>query len=363
VGQENALVKYILNLNSHGFPPKPRYVREIANPLLAQDGDGKVGKTWASSFVKRREELRSMFTCKYDYRRALSEDPDIVKEWFDRVKDTLLEFGIDEDDICDFDETGFMMGIMTSYKAVTDARSKKCPKSIQPGNRQWATVIECIGAQGYVVPSFIIFATASHKDTWYDERPADWRIPTSTNGWTTNEIGLDWLRHFDRHTKGRTKERYRLLILDGHASHKSAEFLQYCNDNDIVPLCMPAHSSHTLRPLDTTCCSPLKRAYRDQIEACMKAQMNYVSKDSFLSGFKEAYKAAISEANIKSAFKSTGLVPFDPITVLNHLSIEPSTPPFFPSSPERMWASKTPRNMKELELESTLVKEKFVSIK
>jgi hypothetical protein len=25
-----------------------------------------------------------MFTRKYDYRRALSEDPDIIKEWFDR---------------------------------------------------------------------------------------------------------------------------------------------------------------------------------------------------------------------------------------------------------------------------------------
>jgi transposase len=66
VDQENALIKYILNLNSRGFPPKPRYVREMANALLAQDGDGKVGKNWVSSFVKRREELMSMFTRKYD---------------------------------------------------------------------------------------------------------------------------------------------------------------------------------------------------------------------------------------------------------------------------------------------------------
>jgi hypothetical protein len=122
--------------------------------------------------------------------------------------------------------------------------------------------------------------------------------------------------------------------LDGHASHKSAEFLQYCNDNEIVPLCMPAHSSHILQPLDTTCFSPLKKAYSDQIEACVKAHMNYISKDSFLFGFKEAHKAATSEANIKTAFRSTGLAPFDPMKVLNHLSIEPRTPPSLPSSPE-----------------------------
>jgi hypothetical protein len=76
VDQENALVKYILNLNSRGFPPKPRYVREMASGLLAQDGEGKVGKNWDSSFAKRRDELTSTFTRRYDYRRALSEDPD-----------------------------------------------------------------------------------------------------------------------------------------------------------------------------------------------------------------------------------------------------------------------------------------------
>jgi hypothetical protein len=34
-------------------------------------------------------------------------------------------------------------------------------------------------------------------------------------------------------------------------------------------------------------------------------------------------------------------------------------PPSLPSSPERMWASKTPRNIKELELHTMLVKEKI----
>jgi hypothetical protein len=87
--------------------------------------------------------------------------------------------------------------------------------------------------------------------------------------------------------------------------------------------------------------------------------LNYIYKDSFLFGFKEAHKGAISEANIKSAFRSTGLVPFDPTKLLNHLSLDPRTPPSLPSSPERMWASKTPRNMKELELQITLVKEKI----
>jgi hypothetical protein len=69
-------------------------------------------------------------------------------------------------------------------------------------------ITECIGAQGYVVPPFIIFAATWHKDTWYDELPHDWKIAVSKNGWTTNELSLEWIKHFDRYTRPRTKETY-----------------------------------------------------------------------------------------------------------------------------------------------------------
>jgi hypothetical protein len=86
--------------------------------------------------------------------------------------------------------------------------------------------------------------------------------------------------------------------------------------------------------------------------------MNFISKDSFLLAFKEAHKAAITEVNIKSAFRSAGLVPFDPGRVLAGLdmALRTTSPP---SSPRRMWTSRTPQNPKELELQSTLDKEKI----
>jgi hypothetical protein len=51
-------------------------------------------------------------------------------------------------------------------------------------------------------------------------------MAVSKNGWTTKELGLEWLKHFDAHIKGRTIRRYRLLIIDGHKSHNSPEFQQ-----------------------------------------------------------------------------------------------------------------------------------------
>jgi dihydrofolate reductase len=86
-------------------------------------------------------------------------------------------------------------------------------------------------------------------------------IAVSENGWTTNKLGLAWLKHFDAYTKRRTVGTVRLLVIDGHESYDSLEFQQYCKENNIITLCMPPHSSHLLQPLNVACFSPLKKAY------------------------------------------------------------------------------------------------------
>jgi hypothetical protein len=99
------------------------------------------------------------------------------------------------------------MGVVGTAKVVTSSESRNRPKSIQPGSREW------------VIPAFIIFKGKIHLRIWYEEDvPKDWVIGLSDNGWTTNDLGFDWIQHFDHHTKNRTIGKYRLLILDGHES-------------------------------------------------------------------------------------------------------------------------------------------------
>jgi hypothetical protein len=74
----------------------------------------------------------------------------------------------------------------------------------------------------------------------------------------TNEIGLSWLELFHKYTKDRMVGTHQLLILDGHNSHVSPEFDWFCLDHQIIILCIPAHSSHLLQPLDVGCFSVLK---------------------------------------------------------------------------------------------------------
>jgi len=165
-------------------------------------------------------------------------------------------------------------------------------------------VIQGINAVGGTIPPFVIFQGKHHLTAWYkeDSLPEDWAISVSENGWTTNELGVEWLEHFDKHTKRRVVGSHRLLIIDGHKSHSSIDFHQRCKEKKIITLCMPPHSSHLLQPLDVGCFSPLKKAYGCQAEKLMRNKITHISKLEFLPCFISAFKDAITKNNILGGF-------------------------------------------------------------
>ena len=67
-----------------------------------------------------------------------------------------------DDDIYNFDETGFMMGIIFAGMVVTTSDGRGKAKLAQPGNREWATVIQGVNALGWAIPPFIILAAQYH---------------------------------------------------------------------------------------------------------------------------------------------------------------------------------------------------------
>ena len=109
-------------MDSRGAAPRPSSVREIADLLLAARGSTpplSVGKNWVIEFVKRYSDLSSRFSRRYNYTRAKCEDPKIISEWFSLVQKTILSYGIDPDDIYNFDETGFAIGLIATAKVIT----------------------------------------------------------------------------------------------------------------------------------------------------------------------------------------------------------------------------------------------------
>jgi hypothetical protein len=360
--EESVLVQHILELDSRGFSPRLIAVRDMANKLLAERGAGKVGVLWPHNFVTRTPELKTRFNRKYDYQRAKCEDPELIKGWFELVRNTKAKHGITDDDIYNFDETGFQMGVIMSGMVVTASERRGRPKAVQPGNKEWTTVIQGVNARGWAIPPFVIFAGTYLLEAWFEEEaiPGDWTISVSDAGWTTNMLGLEWIQHFHKHTKDRTTGAKRLLIVDGHDSHETMEFKDFCKEHGIITLCMPAHSSHLLQPLDVGCFSPLKRAYGHEVEALIRNHINHVTKLEFLPAFKAAFEAAFTSDNIRGGFRGAGLLPFDPEAVLSQLDVRLRTPSP-PPAEEAHWESKTPSNSAELASQTTLIQRKMAA--
>jgi len=360
--EEDSLTTWILSMDSRGAAPRPATVREMANILLAARGSNPpptVGKNWPSTFVQRRDELRSRFSRRYDYQRALNEDPKTLRAWFTTVQRVIDENGIQAEDIYNFDETGFAIGLISSQKVVT--RAEYYRSILQPGNREWVTAIEAICADGYILPPCVIFKGKVAIEGWFDDNlPRDWRIEVSTNGWTTDEIGLRWLgKHFIPHTNSRVRGRFRLLILNGHGSHLTPLFDRMCAENDIIPLCMPSHSSHLLQPLDVGCFAPLKKAYGRFVSDLSRRGYNHIDKHDFLIDYQRARLEAFQSATIQNSFAASGLVPVDAERVLNKLNISlrtPSPPSSRPSSRSSEFVPETPKTVAQLHKQSSMMR-------
>lgn len=128
--------------------------------------------------------LESRSSRRYNHQRAKCKGPRIIKKRFDRVQITIMQHGIVLEDIYNFDEKRYAMGLIATAKVVSRAEMISRPFLVQPGNRKWVTSIECINSTGWALPPCIIFKGKVHIEGWYQAEalPKDWRMEVSDNG-------------------------------------------------------------------------------------------------------------------------------------------------------------------------------------
>ncbi|RYN74719.1 hypothetical protein AA0120_g12237 [Alternaria tenuissima] len=194
------------------------------------------------------------------------------------------------------DEKGFFVGITTRTKRVFSKAvwaSKERTEAIRDGNREWVTVLACVF------------------------------LANSPSGWTNNELGLAWLEQvFDRHTKAKARRGWRLLILDGHGSHLTPDFLSFCDANRILLAVFPPHSTHTLQPLDVVLFSPLSRNYTHELNSFLQQSQGItrITKREFFTNFWAAWSSTMKPEVIMKSFQATGVWPMDAEVVLQRFN-------------------------------------------
>ena len=119
VSEELALVQWILSIDERGMSPTIDYTRQMASLLLAKRGGEPVGQNWVQRFVNHHKDFKACYSRRYDYKRALCKDPVVIQQWFQRVVKTIEKYGIVDDDIYNFDKTGFQIGVARTAKVLT----------------------------------------------------------------------------------------------------------------------------------------------------------------------------------------------------------------------------------------------------
>jgi len=145
------------------------------------------------------------------------------------------------------DESGFAVGTSQSSRTLVNVREQSSWKVIN-GRQEWITGIECISAAGVAIPPLIIFKAKHTNTAWIpQDTPPDWRFSTSNSGWTSDSHAYEWLTTvFEPSTKPASPTQRRLLIMDGHGSHITANVIAQCMEHTIDLLILPPHTSHVL---------------------------------------------------------------------------------------------------------------------
>jgi hypothetical protein len=324
--EEASIYRMAVQMASWGWPISIHGLRGFVEDLLKARGDYEpLGVNWYSRFLDRHPELKLFQSRVLDQARQTAANYQTLASWFDLYITTKLRYGIADNDEYNMDEKGVMKGIGDAVKVIIP-RQQKTASSIQPDNREWVSIIECIGFNGYVLPPYIIFEGKQLQQSWFRndiEIDQQTVVCCSPNGWTDSEIAVNWLHHFNHHTKARTQGSYRLLILDGHNSHTSYEFVKYCEEEKIIALCLPPHSTHLLQPLDVGIFGPLAKAYKTLIQRNSFLGAERITNADFMKFYHQA-RSGIA-ANIPGAWKGVGLHPFKPQRVLE--AFRPKTPP------------------------------------
>jgi hypothetical protein len=322
--QEIELVQYINELTEEGLPPTRSMIQNFGSAVAPWP----CSKRWVLRFLCRNSaHLCSKWSVGMDKTRVKADSEHSYHHYFELLHAKIQQYDIAPWHIYNMDEKGFLAGVTSRQKRIFSRQlweQKKVTAGLQDGSREWITILALVCAdRSSLDPSVLFEAKGGLRTGWvHDIEPEKHQVffTTSPTGWSNDDIGLAWLEQvFDRRTKDKARSSYRILIVDGHGSHLTRDFLKYCLAHKILLCILLPHSTHSLQPLDVVLFGPLSRAYTVKLSdylQCSKGLLPVRKQDFFLL-FWDAYITSFTRDNILKSFEATGIEPHNASVVLN----------------------------------------------
>lgn len=154
--QEQYLVDWVLLQARLGWAPPYSRFRLFAICIYRHfRGQQHLGKHWHLGFFRRHLEVKSIRSTGVDFLRINGASRTNIVEFFDRLDYPMLTDVLKED-IYNIDKIGTMIKLGDNPIVIGPASMRKI-YTIDPGNREWVTILEYISADSRVLAPLVIF--------------------------------------------------------------------------------------------------------------------------------------------------------------------------------------------------------------
>ncbi|CAI7996987.1 Tigger transposable element-derived protein 6 [Geodia barretti] len=313
VEEEEEVVRWLEGCASIGYAKSVREVRSIVGAIVAAKNNLEnfvVSHGWWDRFRARHPHLTLRTGESLAYHRAVSTNRFVIDKYFDLLEEVLVS-----NNLCfaphlifNADETGLPLQHRPGKRVAV--RGQKHVHVVNSGNKAHISVLACVSASGYAIPPMVIFPRKTLTPHLTTQEVPGTIYGLSASGWMDRELFQEWFhRHFLQHVPS---SRPLLLVLDGHSSHYSLEFIREATLEGVIVFCLPPHTTHITQPLDVSAFHSLKTYWDSECDKFMSANPGrLITIYQFSSLFSLAWSRAMTPQTIVSGFKATGVFPLN----------------------------------------------------
>lgn len=225
---------------------------------------------WVQGFRKRHPELRYRKPRRMGSLRFSSLTPAAARAWHDTLCKAYMEVfettAPSPDRVYNMDESPFNPD--ASGGRVITVRGLE-PTRVTANNREFFTVVTCIGADGWMAPPMLILDGMRINKAWFpppDDKHTEVHIDVSPTHTMDSEMFGKWLTLFSDAIRHRRVQLPVLLILDSHSSHITFDNIQRALDMQIIMLGLPSNTTSAWQPLDAGVFQPVKTCWRRMLD-------------------------------------------------------------------------------------------------
>ena len=315
--EEQELAGHLISIAKIGYGKTRKEVKLIAENVAKEKKvlrASRISDGWWKSFCRRNQSLSLRRADSTAHVRMDSVNKGSIDQYFNLLEETMLANNIlrSPNQIYNMDETGMPLSPRTSN--IVAKLGQKKVRYRTSGKKEQIAIIACANAAGQTIPPMVIFEGKYLNHEWTIGEVPGTIYGMSDKGWTDQQLFMFWLKHF---LNNAVPARPLLLLLDGHSSHFELSSIQLAEQEGVIILCLPPHTTHESQPLDCGVFGPLKKQWTQVCHDFQQANKGAViSKYVFSRLFSQAWLKALSSHNIIAGF---GVYPFNrnAIEILN----------------------------------------------